>query len=245
MPRQESSRLKLSHGWLRGEDWWGDPVSRNFVLIDMLLNPVIVSMSEGAPPQTGTKVGDMYIVAKGAFGDWATHDGALAVLSPKGWVFAMPTEGVRARLKNPEGWIWFNGTDWVGEDQTTGAEPVPLGSRYDVAVSVSFEPEPEEYLVLLAVPEAMTLPAGAPESTARGLVPPIGLVRYPIYRNDSIVGRVTFSPSNVKGTVDVTQNVVYAAGDLFAIRVPDNPPAGFENYAMTIRMLLNRNGGTT
>jgi hypothetical protein len=34
---------------------------------------------------------------------------------------------------------------------------------------------------------------------------------------------------------------VYAAGDLFAIRVPDNPPAGFENYAATIRMLLNRN----
>jgi hypothetical protein len=245
MPRQESSRLKLSYGWLRGEDWWGDPVSANFVKIDMLLNPVIISMSEGAPPQTGNKVGDMYIVATGAYGDWATHDGALAVLSPKGWIFAMPTEGVRARLKNPEGWIWFNGTEWIGEDKNSGAEPVPLGSRYDVAVSVSFEPEPEEYLALVAIPEAMTLPAGAPESTARAVVPPVGLVRFEIYRNAAIVGRITFTPSNVKGTVDVTQNVVYAAGDLFAIRVPDNPPAGFENYAATIRMLLNRNGAST
>jgi hypothetical protein len=241
MPRHESSRLKLSYGWLRGEDWWGDPVSTNFVRIDMLLNPVIISMSEGAPPQTTFTVGDMYIVADGAYGDWATHDGDLAVMSPDGWIFATPTEGVRARLKNPESWIWFNGDEWVDESQNSGTDPVPLGSRYDVAVSVSFEPEPEEYLALLAVPESMTLPANAPESTARCVVPPLGIVRFEIRRNSTIVGYVTFTPLSVVGTVDVTTNVVYAAGDLFAIRVPDNPPAGFENYAATIRMLLNRN----
>lgn len=245
MPRQESARLKLSHGWLRGEDWWGDPVSQNFVLIDMLVNPAVISMSEGAPPQTGNQVGDMYIVASGGYGPWVAHDGDLTVLSPKGWIFATPTEGVRARLKNPAGWIWFNGDVWLDEGTDSETAPVPQGSRYDVAISVSFEAEPLEYLALVALPEPMTLPAGAPESVARCVTPPSVLVRFEIYRNDAVVGRITFTPLSVKGTVDVTVNVVYAKGDLFAVRVPENPPIGFENYAATVRMLLKQNGAST
>lgn len=238
MPRLETSRLKLSYGWLRGEDWWGDPVSANFLLVDMLLNPVIVSMTESGPPATGVKQGDMYIVAAGAYDAWTNHEGDLAMRTATGWIFATPTKGVRARLDNPAGWIWFNGTVWIDEDKASDDAPPILGTRYDVIASVTFEAAPLEYIAHVPIPEAMTLPVGAPGSVARCLVPPAGIMRIDIYRNDSAVGRVTFQPNAVKGTFDVPANVVYAAEDLFSLRVPDAPPTGFQDYGITCRMLL-------
>lgn len=243
MARLETSRLKLSHGWFRGEDWWGDPVSRNFVLIDMLMNPVIVSMTESEPPQNGVTVGDMYIIAPGATDAWLDHDGDLAVRGKTGWIFATPTEGVRARLKNPAGWIWFNGTTWVGEDQETDDGPAPLGTRYDISVSVGYEAVPGEVLLAFTFPEAMTLPNAAPGSAGRALNPPPGVMRLPVKRNGTDVAAITFVPNDVRAEIAVVGDKVFAAGDLLTVHVPNAPPAGFEAYSATLRFLLQTNGG--
>lgn len=240
MPRQESSRYKLSHGWLRGEDWWGDPVSANFLAIDMLLHPYIMSMTETVPPVNGLTVGDMYLVPADAVLAWSGHTNDLAVYDGAKWIFCTPTRGVRARLANPSSWIWWNGEFWVDESQGEGAPPAPIGTRYDVVLSVSFEAEPLEYLAVFAVPEAMTLPLDAIGSAARCVTPPIGLMTLQILRNGAVVGRILFGPTSVNGTVEVTANADYAAGDLFAIRVPENPPDGFENYGATVRLLLKK-----
>lgn len=240
MPRHETSRLKLSHGWLRGEDWWGTPVSDNFIKIDMLLNPVIASMTEIRPPLNGLKVGHMFIVAAGGEGDWLGHDGELAVLSPDGWIFAVPTKGVRARLESPAGWIWFSGEVWLGEDQNEVESPAPLGTRYDVSVSIGYEAEPHEVLLTFTVPEAMTLPNGAPGSMGRCLVTPMGILRLLVKRNGADVGTITFVPNNVRAEFSVVGDKTFAAGDLLSVHMPELPPSGFENYSATLRLILKK-----
>jgi Protein of unknown function (DUF2793) len=238
MPRHETSRLKLSYGWLRGEDWWGDPVSDNFVLIDMLLNPVILSMTEIEPPQNGITVGDMFIVAAGAIGAWKDHDGELALRAADRWIFAVPTEGVRARLKNPAGWIWFNGETWLGEDKNGEDDPAPLGTRYDIAVSVGYEAEPLEILLVYTMPEAMVLPDGAVGSIGRSVTSPLGILRLAIARNGSPIGTITFTLNSVQATFTVVGDKAFAKGDLLTIQMPETPPDGFENYSATLRFLL-------
>lgn len=240
MPRHETSRLKLSHGWLRGEDWWGDPVSENFVLIDMLLNPVIRSLTEIAPPAGGVTVGDMYIVGPGGQGDWLDHDGDLAVQSPDGWIFARPTRGVRARLDNPAGWIWYDGEKWLGEEQSGENDPAPIGTRYDVSVSIGYEAEPREVILVFTIPEAMVWPSGATGSVGRALVSPLGILRLAVKRNGADVGTITFASNSVKAEFSVVGDKTFAAGDLLSVHMPDSPPAGFENYSATLRLLLKK-----
>lgn len=244
MPRHETSRLKLSHGWLRGEDWWGDPVSGNFVKLDMLINPFIISMTEIAPPLNGVTVGDMYVVGSGATLDWAGHDGDLAVRSPDGWLFATPTPGARARLANPAGWIWYSEEGaWLGEDQDSATGPAPIGTRYDVSVFVGYEAEPTEVILAVAIPEPMRLPNSAPGSVGRSMISPMGILRLAIKRNGADVGTISFVPNSVKAEFAVVGDKVFATGDLLSVHLPANPPSGFENYGATLRMLLQNNGG--
>ena len=77
MPRESTSRLDFGYGWLRGEDWWGDPMSDNMVMLDALMHPSVVTMTLPAPPDAAT-VGEQYIVASGAAGLWSGQDGSLA-----------------------------------------------------------------------------------------------------------------------------------------------------------------------
>lgn len=241
MPRHETSRLKLSHGWLRGEDFWGDPVSANFILIDMLLNPVILSLTEIAPPLGGLTVGDMYIVGPGGQGDWEDHDGDLAVLSPDNeWIFAQPTRGVRARLDNPAGWIWYDGEKWLGEEQSGENDPAPIGTRYDVSVSIGYEAEPREVILTFTIPEAMVWPNGGVGSVGRALVSPLGILRLAVKRNGADVGTITFASNSVRAEFSVVGDKTFAAGDLLSVHMPDSPPAGFENYSATLRLLLKK-----
>lgn len=61
--------------------------------IDMLLCPVV----EGAPstlPPPAPAIGSCHIVAAGATGDWAGHDGALACFTEGGWQFVPAVDGM-------------------------------------------------------------------------------------------------------------------------------------------------------
>lgn len=246
MPRHDSSRLKLSYGWLRGEDFWGDPVSNNFRQIDILLHPYVISMTETTPPINGLTIGDMYLVPVGAVLDWEGHENELAVYGGDDmfayngakWAFCKPTRGVRARLSNPGSWIWFDGDEWFDESQDGVTPPAPQGTRYDIAMSVGYEAEPSEVLLVFAVPEAMTLPGGAAGSSARCAVAPLGIMRLAVKRNGADVGTIAFAPNSVKGEFTVVGNKAFAAGDLLTIHMPDSPPSGFQNYSVTLRLLL-------
>lgn len=237
MARQETSRYKLSYGWLRGEDWWGDPVSDNFVRTDLLLHPFALSITEPAPP-LGVTIGDTFLVPPGGNGAWLGHDNDLAIITEFGWVFCTPQRGVRIGVLDLD-WYWFDGVQWVPEGAISGTPPALLGIRYDIAVSVGYEADPLEVLLAFTIPEAMTWPNLAPASVGRSLTAPLSILRLGVQRNGADVGTITFNPGSVQATFSVVGNKAFAAGDLLSVHMPVTPPDGFENYSATLRLTLN------
>ncbi len=62
-------------------------------LIDMLLYAQVESITLTAPPG-GAALAQCWVVAAGATGAWAGHDGQLACLTAGGWRFVMPRAGL-------------------------------------------------------------------------------------------------------------------------------------------------------
>lgn len=63
------------------------------VRIDALLHGRVESADEAVPPSTPT-VGQCWIVAAGANGDWAGQDGCIACWAEGGWRFVVPRAGL-------------------------------------------------------------------------------------------------------------------------------------------------------
>lgn len=243
MPIQRTARFNLAQGWLRGEDFWGDPVTMNFIIQDALLHGVAISMTEPAPPSLNA-VGDMYIVPEGASGLFAGQDNTIAYLHKTGWIFIEPVYGVRVRLRNPSGWYWYTGPEngWREESFTPGAGPAQ-GTRYDVNISVGFEALPGDHLCAVFVAEAMILPQGAAGSGGRAVDWPGAEVNMTIRRNNSPVGTIRWVPGQLTAQVLVEADVIFAQSDLLTVVMPNDLPDGFQNYGITLRLLLVANGG--
>jgi hypothetical protein len=64
-----------------------------------------------------------------------------------------------------------------------------------------------------------------------------------VKRNGADIGTILFNPTSVRATFDVSGNKVFAAGDLLTITMPQSASPGFENFSVTLRMLLQNNGG--
>ena len=244
MPLQRTARFKLAEGWLRGEDYWGDPVTMNFIMQDALLHGVVLSMTQPEPPILNA-AGDMYIVPPGATGAFADHDGEIAYLDDRlAWIFIEPVYGIRLRCRNPDAWYWYTGPEfgWREESFTPGAPPAQ-GTRYDVAISVGFEALPDDVLVAFACPEAMTLPLNAPGSVGRAVDWPGAEVLMAINRNNAPVGTIRWTPGLLTAQIDVAGDQLFAQGDLLTVVMPAILPDGFKNYGITLRLLLAANGG--
>lgn len=67
--------------------------------IDAFLHLAVESRVATAPPATPPEPG-AWIVAAGATGTWAGHDGALALLDAAGWSFAVPRDGCVAFVRD-------------------------------------------------------------------------------------------------------------------------------------------------
>jgi hypothetical protein len=68
-----------------------------------------------AEPPAAPDEGARYIIAAGGSGDWAGHDGEVAVWSDGAWDFFTPREGWRAWDKGGAGFVYWTGTDWATE----------------------------------------------------------------------------------------------------------------------------------
>lgn len=109
--------------------------------IDMLLHGAVASADESAPPLS-PGIGDCWIVAAGASGDWAGRDGAVACWTEGGWRFAAPRAGLslwvanRGHVMQHDGSVWADAAVredglYVGGDRIVGtraaAIPAPSG----------------------------------------------------------------------------------------------------------------------
>jgi hypothetical protein len=80
-----------------------------------------------APPGSPAE-GDCYLVAAGATGAWAGHDGEIAFLMGGGWTFIEPLEGMGAGVLDENVAIAFLGGAWV-ELATAAATTVSVTTQ--------------------------------------------------------------------------------------------------------------------
>lgn len=111
MPVQESPNLGLSYGWEEGESGWGGPVNRNWLLLDVTINPIAISASRRLPPDS-PKEGDRYVVPADAEGPWEMHRGMVACFIGGGWRYFVPKRGWIQRIIDVGVTVMHDGVEW-------------------------------------------------------------------------------------------------------------------------------------
>lgn len=82
--------------------------------IDMLLHGQVESADEDTPP-SAPDLGQCWIVAAAATGDWAGHDGAVACWTDGGWRFVAPREGLSLWVADRSHAMRYDGSGWEDE----------------------------------------------------------------------------------------------------------------------------------
>jgi len=80
--------------------------------LDALVQASCLSVDLATPPSSPT-VGDAYLIAPTATGDWAGHDHHIGVRSSSGWTFHEPKEGWIAWAQNRGALMVFDGNNWL------------------------------------------------------------------------------------------------------------------------------------
>jgi hypothetical protein len=91
--------------------------------LDAIVQIGVVDRDLTAPPP-GPADGDRYIVAAGATGDWAGHDGAIAAYQDGAWAFYAPAEGWLAWVGDEDALLAWDGAGWITAGG--GVNPTPL-----------------------------------------------------------------------------------------------------------------------
>ncbi|EYD70395.1 DUF2793 domain-containing protein [Limimaricola hongkongensis] len=87
--------------------------------LDALVQPVVADRDRAAPPDAPA-TGARHIVAAGAGGDWAGHDGEIAVRENGAWGFETPLPGWRAHCLAEDAELSFGAQGW----QAPGDRPL-------------------------------------------------------------------------------------------------------------------------
>ncbi|WP_150291896.1 DUF2793 domain-containing protein [Sphingobium estronivorans] len=79
--------------------------------IDMLLHGAVASADESVPPDAPA-IGDCWIVAPGASGDWAGREGTVACWTEGGWRFVAPRAGLALWVADRGHGMAHDGAAW-------------------------------------------------------------------------------------------------------------------------------------
>ena len=133
-------------------------VNEALMRLDGLVNLVLQSATRGTPPAAVID-GECWAVPAVAEGEWQGHEGMIALASNGGWVFVLPSAGMRAFVADRGAEAIHDGTSWVagalslgqfGSAMTAGfieAEvDVGSGASFDTGISI-----PSNVMVIGAV----------------------------------------------------------------------------------------------
>jgi len=95
-------------------------VNEALAIADALLHCAIEGTSATAP--TSPVDGENWVVASGATGDWAGHEGSVACRQSGDWLFVMPRDGMRI-FDRSSGQSWLYSSGW----QVPSAISAPTG----------------------------------------------------------------------------------------------------------------------
>lgn len=96
-----TANIGLFYGWQTGDGDWGGPVNWNWLLLDVLVNPVCKSATMSTPPQDPQE-GDRYIVAPEATGEWEGCEDQIAYYVTGRWNYFAPKNGWFQRVDDQE-----------------------------------------------------------------------------------------------------------------------------------------------
>lgn len=82
-------------------------------MLDALVHLAVADRDIASPPAAPAG-GDRYIVAGGATGDWADHEGEIAQWVDGGWTFHAPRPGFVYHVVDEEAFLYFDGAGWSG-----------------------------------------------------------------------------------------------------------------------------------
>ncbi|MGH6907509.1 MAG: DUF2793 domain-containing protein [Aestuariivirga sp.] len=82
------------------------------LLLDTMVHLSVVKRTLAIPPAVPME-GDRYLIAAGATGVWAGHDGDLGFFEALIWRFATPRKGWRLWVEDEEVFLVFNGVAWL------------------------------------------------------------------------------------------------------------------------------------
>lgn len=105
-------RFGLSYGWSLGESGWNTGMDANLLKIARAGVHLSVKDRDITAPPGAPASGDTYIVGTSATGDWATHDGEVAVWDGADWVFYVPRIGWVTYIEDEEVLSVFKSGGW-------------------------------------------------------------------------------------------------------------------------------------
>ncbi|WP_137390660.1 DUF2793 domain-containing protein [Rhodoligotrophos defluvii] len=81
-------------------------------VLDAVVQLSVLDRHLATPPASASE-GDRYIIASGATGAWAGHDGKLAAFQAGAWVLRVPREGWLAWVQDEDLALVFDGIEWL------------------------------------------------------------------------------------------------------------------------------------
>lgn len=111
MPAKTEPRSGLLWGWNYGENGWNAGMDGNLLRLGRFGFHLSVKDRDVSIPPSPT-IGDCYLVAAAAAGDWAGRDGQIAIGNGAGWDFASPRVGWRAYVEDEDVLLVFKTGGW-------------------------------------------------------------------------------------------------------------------------------------
>lgn len=107
-------RSGLKYGWALGENGWNADMDNDLKLIGRFGFHLSIKDRDLSTPPGSPADGDTYIVAAGGSGDWAAHDGNIAVWSAtsSAWRFGVPRVGWLAYVEDDQVLSVFKSGTW-------------------------------------------------------------------------------------------------------------------------------------
>jgi Protein of unknown function (DUF2793) len=94
--------------------------------LDAIVQLSVADRDLAAPPGSPAD-GERYLIAAGATGDWAGHDGKIAAYQDDAWMFYEPREGWITWVADEDITLAFDGTNWVTlSGASVSVNPTPL-----------------------------------------------------------------------------------------------------------------------
>lgn len=104
---------------------------------------------------------------------------------------------------------------------------------YDVGIYVEGLSSNNEVVWEFVSPRSWTLPLGASGAAVAG-VPATGSATYTLAKNGTAIGTITWAAGATAGTISITANTSFVAGDILTMTAPASADATLANLAVTL-----------